>query len=161
MFTFAAEFHFPPLPKLQQEGNADAGGGCGENHKFCGAASMAAAELYRIQYQLACLIGIRRAEPQFSQVLSSVVVDVKAYWAGKVKCTVFFIQLRSTMRNAYGKAALPVVALKPITDVLGHSATAPYGKDSKKREGASYSAPETCVIKYSVFQRRQMLRLFR
>jgi len=86
---------------------------------------MPAAETYRIQYQLACLVRVRRAEPHFSQVLSSVVVDVEANWAGKVKCAVSFIQFRSTMGNAYREAAFPVVALKPITDVLGHSATSP------------------------------------
>ena len=125
VFAFAIEFHFPRLPKLKQDGNADIGRGCGESHILGRAARLPAAEPYRIQYQLACLIGVGRAEPHFSQVLSGVVVDVEANWAGKVKCAVFFIQLRSRMGNADGKAALPVVALKPITDVLGHSAAAP------------------------------------
>lgn len=154
MFTFAAEFHFPLFPKLQQDGNADIGGGCGESHAFGRAARLPAAEPYRIKYQLACPIGVRRAEPHLSQVLSRVVVDVKANWAGKVKCAVFLIQLRSRIGNADWKAALPVVALKPITDVLGHSATAPYGKNSEKRVGASYSVPETSVIKYLLLQIR-------
>lgn len=119
MFTLAVEFHFPHAPKLQQHGNADIGSGGREDHTFGRAARMSAAEPCRIEYQLACSIWVGRVELHFAQVLAAVAVDMEAHRAGKVKRGVSFIQLRSRMGNAYRKAALPVVALKPITDVVG------------------------------------------